>query len=100
MRSKLEENEFSPPAFNLEESNFDDAPFCRKIAQGPFSGHSTGGATKPFSIASWNIEDEPMTPQKQVNNIHSLCEAPEKQNGFRAFDYGDVSKVLFREPEE
>ena len=41
-----------------------------------------------------------MTPQKNVNNIHSLCEAPEKQNSDRILDYGDVSKILFRVPDE
>ena len=70
------------------------------MASGPYYGHSTGPATKPFSIASWNIEDEPMTPVKQFNNIHSLCEAPEKQNSNKTLEYGDVSKILFRAPDE
>ena len=99
-RSKLDDSDFSPPAFNLKQSNFDDEPFCRKMASGPYSGHSTGPATKPFSIASWNIEDEPMTPVKSINNVHSLCEAPEKRNSNKILEYGDVSKILFRAPDE
>jgi hypothetical protein len=83
-RSKLENSEFSPPNFKIEQSNFDDRPkiiIQRKIISGPFSnnGHSTGPSTKPFSISSWNIDSEMITPQKCIQNIHSVCEAPEKQ---------------------
>lgn len=73
-RSRLENSEFSVPTFELDQA--EDEPLRRKMAY----DQQILPATKPFSIASWDIEDNLITPQKQVQNIHMLCEAPEKQN--------------------